>query len=459
MDYTALCLFNTLNSEPRFNAALDDLQVRGLLERDLEHNRYDLHPIVRHYCYDRLNDKSGIHTRLREYFAAVPTPQEDAVRRVEDLAPVIELHHHTVCSGRYDEACDLFYDRIWQLLFYRFGAYDLALELLRALFPDGEDQPARLMHRKTQAWALNELANSYSQVGQIGRAITLFNDYIVISVEQHDKTEQITGLKNIAVQQMHFGELTSALGNLRRAMELAVEVGREVQEADGHLELGRLLAVLGEFANGYAELRKGQLVFDQIGPARTNWVSVGPAYLAWTALLAGDLQTALKAAHQARVSADEVARSMYPHERDFARAEWILGAVLLMQGADLETSALHLEDALTRCRRINLVELEPSILLWSAWWHRKRGNRQDATSRAEEALTIADRCNYRLNQAEIHNFLSRLALDKGDHATARQHAEVAKERAWCDGPPHCYKPALDEAERMLSLLAAKESAN
>jgi len=34
-------------------------------------------------------------------------------------------------------------------------------------------------------------------------------------------------------------------------------------------------------------------------------------------------------------------------------------------------------------------------------------------------------------------------------AEAKQHAEIAKERAWCDGPPHCCKPALDEAERML----------
>ena len=35
---------------------------------------------------------------------------------------------------------------------------------------------------------------------------------------------------------------------------------------------------------------------------------------------------------------------------------------------------------------------------------------------------------------------------------AHEHAEIARERAWCDGPPHCYKPALDEAEAMLKEL-------
>ena len=71
---------------------------------------------------------------------------------------------------------------------------------------------------------------------------------------------------------------------------------------------------------------------------------------------------------------------------------------------------------------------------------------------ADEALAIADRCEYRLGQADIRNFLARLALDAGDRAAARREAEIAKERAWCDGPPHCYRPALDEAERMMGEL-------
>ena len=121
-----------------------------------------------------------------------------------------------------------------------------------------------------------------------------------------------------------------------------------------------------------------------------------------------------------------------------------------MEGKDLNAAATHLTEALTRCRRINLVDLEPDILLAWARWHRACGNTQEAQAHAEEALAIADRCEYRLAQADIHNFLARLALDAGDREKAREQAEIAKERAWCDGPPHCYKPALDEAERMLA---------
>ena len=69
----------TSHDQPRpydLDAALHDLIARGLLHRDHKTNRFDLHPIVRRYAYDRLagGDRAAAHTRLRDYFAAVPPP-------------------------------------------------------------------------------------------------------------------------------------------------------------------------------------------------------------------------------------------------------------------------------------------------------------------------------------------------------------------------------------------------
>ena len=104
------------------------------------------------------------------------------------------------------------------------------------------------------------------------------------------------------------------------------------------------------------------------------------------------------------------------------------------------------------CRRSNNVESEPDILLAWARWHRAKGDPDSARAAALEALSIADRAEYRLVQADCRNFLARLALGSGDTSAARKEAEIARERAWCDGPPHCYKPALDEADRLLAQL-------
>ncbi len=138
-------------------------------------------------------------------------------------------------------------------------------------------------------------------------------------------------------------------------------------------------------------------------------------------------------------------------ERDIIRAEWLLGAVRIAKGSpdDLVAAETHLNEALTRCRRINLVELEPDILLEWARWHRLRQEPEAARQQAQAALNIADRSEYRLKQADIHNFLAQLALDSGDIKNARHHATIGRERAECDGDPYWYKPAVEEAERLL----------
>ena len=86
--------------------------------------------------YDRLTNKTGVHTRLRDYFANIPTPDANKAQSIEDLAPVIELYHHTVRAGRYNDAQELFSERLVDLLYFRFGAYQICIELLRSLFPD-----------------------------------------------------------------------------------------------------------------------------------------------------------------------------------------------------------------------------------------------------------------------------------------------------------------------------------
>ncbi|KAF5433509.1 hypothetical protein C5S35_16185 [Candidatus Methanophagaceae archaeon] len=71
MDYDAISIFNDFGSEEKFNDVLIELVERGMLFLAEKSNKFDLHPIVRRYCYDRLMDKEGVHTTLRDYFAAI----------------------------------------------------------------------------------------------------------------------------------------------------------------------------------------------------------------------------------------------------------------------------------------------------------------------------------------------------------------------------------------------------
>jgi len=350
---------------------LQDLVARGLVHHDRRANRYDLHPIVRRYAYDRLagGEREEAHRTLRGYFAAVPPPER--VRTLDDLAPVIELYHHTVRAGQYDEARDLLDARLVpKPLYFQFGAYQLCIELLRALFPDGEDRPPRLKEESAQAWTLLSLANSYSISGQPRRAVPLFERQIAIREKQGNKQGVAIGLGNLACQQVAIGALRAAEANLRRRIALCREIEDEFNEAVGRLELGRLLAYRGAWAEAEEELAASSRYLE-----RTNDVQglcIDEAYRALRALLQARAvaahgraplhAAALAAARRALDLADETARTQYPYERDYVRAHWLLGAAQRANG-DWDEADRHLAEALTRCRGINMVDHEAYILL------------------------------------------------------------------------------------------------
>ena len=223
--------------------------------------------------------------------------------------------------------------------------------------------------------------------------------------------------------------------------------------------MGLLLAYRGAFQESARELdaaMEGATKQQHVQGEGVTWAS-----RAVRLLLMGRPERALDAARQARQKAHEREQMGLPNAYDLAQAERLQGAALVAM-ADEEESRRdellsqaegHLTNALARCRRINLVELEPDILLAWAKWHRLRGNADQALRDAEEALGIADRSEFRLKQADLHLFLARLALDQAGRPKARRHAEIARERALCDGPPHCYQPALEQAERLLEQLS------
>lgn len=493
--------YDTLKAAAESEATLDrdlrELLNRGLLHHDVKERRFDLHPIVRHYAYDRLAapDRAAAHTRLRDYFAAVPKVKK--VTRLEDLAPVIELYHHTVRAGQWDEARTLFRIRLHDTLYYQLGAYQLIIDLLRALFLDGEDASTssgqatlpRPKNESDQAWTLNSLANSYSLSGQPRRAVPLFEQHNAIAGKQDDKSNLIVGLVNVAsMAQIHIGALRAADSNLRRTMALCRESESEPFAALGHQQLGRLLACRGADAESETELAKALEMFEKQNEVQSQGICW--AYRALRELLRlrqaacggnlkseiAELQSALASARRALELADETARTSFPYERDYVRAHWLLGAAHRVAaqfdspattapaGTEGDTNIAppcdhlaeaehHLHEALERCRRINLVDHEANILIDLARLRAATGAPEEALRLAEEARLIAERSGYVLQGADAHLELAKLAVARGDKALAKEHATEARKLATCDGPPdYTYKAAYDEAGALLKQL-------
>jgi tetratricopeptide (TPR) repeat protein len=450
-------------SENSVDADLRDLVARGLLHHDLKASRFDLHPIVRRYAYDRLStsDRTGAHGRLRDYFAAVPASEE--LHSIDDLTPVIELYHHTVRAGQYDQARKLFKERLDIPTYYQFGAYHLQIELLRSLFPDGEESPPPLQDEYDQAATFGDLALVYCLTGQPHRAVPLFERDAAI-FERHaaleenvlERTELGLVLGNLArMAQTEVGLLRDAEANLRRI----IDRGLTPNSTSAWRGLVLLLAYRGAWAesetvlNEVIELDKSR---DALQAHGIDWTYRAQFELLRARASNGrEFQSAVEAARRGLMLAEEAARRDHPVERDFIRAHWLLGASYRASG-NLRDAADHLDQALARCRRINLVDIEAMILIELSRLQIDSDERKEALSLAETALIITERCGYLLQSADVHLVLARLASTDGNSKEALRHAIEAKKLATCDGPPdYTYKAAYDEAIALLAELGVQ----
>jgi hypothetical protein len=454
---------------------LNDFIERGLLHHDSNKDKYDLHPIVRRYAYERLTttDRTTAHTHLIDYFEAIPKPEN--VEKLEDLEPVIELYHHMVRAGNLDEAQDLFHVRISKATYYQFGAYQLRIELLRALFLDGEDKPPCLKDENAKRWTLNSIANAYSLNGQSRRAVPLFEMQNDFCEKGGDKLNLAIGLGNVADDQLKIGELSAAERNLRRSIALSREIQDERWEAVGQQELGRVLSFREVWQEADDNLLAAQEIVDKY---QTNYRSVNWSYRSLRFLLMAreavdsnqssivNLKSSIECAQRALELADEFSRTNFRLERDYVRAHWLLGSAYRVNN-DLTLAEENLSQAINLCRQINLVDHEADILLDLARLRYAQGDVKDAQEKASEALVITERSGYMLQGADVNLFLAPLALEGyrlerlqvggaknlSDKEIAIRHLKEALKLAHCDdGPPYYYKVAYHEAERFLENL-------
>ncbi len=190
---TAQTLFARMG-EDKLWETLCELQRLGFLLYDNKSELFDFHPIMRSFMYDSLTARDKVHERAVEYFQVIPKPEK--VVRIKYLAPVIELYHHLVSAGRFDEAQNLYHDRLSMPIYFQLANCGLATELLKELFPNGEDQPPRLKTESDQAWTCNELANSCGLSGHPSRAVPLFMLHNSLQEKNDSRVNLAIGLHN-----------------------------------------------------------------------------------------------------------------------------------------------------------------------------------------------------------------------------------------------------------------------
>lgn len=426
---------------------------RDLLLFDKSKKRYDLHPVVRLYCYEKLASKKEVHKKLQDFFTSLPKPEKK--NSLEDINSYIELYYHMIRAGDKFNATQFLFDNlIPDPLYSLFGGFQLCLELLQDFFPEGDTKLPAIEDEHKQCLLLNAISACYNKTGKPILSVEYQKKQIELREKQKNtdrgKKNLATGLRNLAISQLELGYFEDAKKNLLKSIEVSPE-----HKALGHREMGRVLAYLGDWQGAYKELKSAYEIFkkqDTLQPQGIIW-----AYRSLNARLQGDFSSSLIAAKEAL----DIAKKTKKYARDLVRAKWELGAayrglfgVNRDNDAYLKKAEEHTLEALASCRVITNIEVEADILLEFANIQYFQGNLEETNKTIQKALKIANRCEYRLQQADIHLFLAQIAKESEDKITAIKEVEISIERASCG-----YKPTLDKAKKLKSVLSNLVSRN
>lgn len=440
--------------EPLFRAfvgldtTLTVLEDRGLLGWDRRANRYDLHPIVRGVVWEGL-DKEGrfrVHQVLCAYFKSLPPIEAAHVEGLDDVAPAIELYQALVGLSRYDDAWQVFRERLNTALHTRLSASQQQIALLELLFPDGREAPPHLQMEEQRGWAIHALAEAYLYKGHPGVASQLCRRVLASSA-------CTAGLANAAWHDLsdslfHSGQLREAERAARHSLRLSRELDQPFWEGVSLGYLSNALCARNDKEHMVQASARSLQLFAKL--RRTRAVGVAKALQANLALKQKDFATAAALAAESWAAAH-----IKRQERDFIRASCLQGAAALGQGC-WDTAAERLQFALARARAVEFVEEELHSLIVLAELRYEQGRTDDARELLEEVWEPAEVGPYPLFHTDALNLLARIERDAEHRTAATTAATQAYRKSWCDGPPHAYHWGLQEAKQFLSELGASE---
>lgn len=408
-------------SPQELDGGLSELEDRGLLGWDRSTNRYDLHPIVRGVVWSGLDNVSrkALYGRLEKHFSSVPRSR-DRVNTLEDAVPMFELVNSLVGLERYENAADVYLDRIIG------GAFDFPtaelqqkkIAILESLFPDSLFQLPRVSSFKVGA-ILRQLGRAYAYSGRLTEACQMFFRALPVPLWSGDAR---LGSGNIN------HELSNALfasGQLERSLRQSqVAAGADAAYL-GSLAVCR--AAVGDIGRAMKTLET------EAGDSAREW----PRARARIALWLGYYESVVN-----------ICRHIPPRQR---RAEIdLLAAEAQSHLTPTEEISETIYALLKTARERGHFEAELQCLRILADLHRRIGEFEQARAYLDDLGEPAARGPYRLIQTDALNVLAEIERDCGNREAAIAAAEKAYERAWCDGPEYTYYWGLKKATELLA---------
>ena len=273
-----------------YRQAIDSAPVLGRLvnmhfaKRDA--GRYYLHQVDRDYAFGRVpvgefagwNDaelpftQRGLLARGAEYFALTRTPQE-TWKNLDDLAAQLSEFELRCQADDYETAADVLlgidndYLMVW-------GHVALVADLHE-----------RLQDRLTDPWqqsvSKQMLGEAYAHLGQLPRAIDLYEQALAVNREMNDRSGEAAVLHRLGFCYYLRGQVPRAIEFHKQALAISQEAGNRHEEASNLNNLGLCYLDLGQILEAIDFHEQALTINREISGRRaeaTNLANLGRCY-------------------------------------------------------------------------------------------------------------------------------------------------------------------------------------
>jgi len=409
----------------QLDAALTDLEERGLLWWDRSSNSYDLHPIIRAYTYDQLEgtDRIEANDRIRDHFRALPPEDLERAANIEDLSQTITIFRALVGAGHLDDAVSLWERTLGTVLFDALGAYPTVIELLTPIVKQGAMSPS------------GDLGIAYNLVGQHEEAISLRKARLAQVLDaQNTRKARFSpdiplvrsSLDDLSLYFQSAGRYAVSSRYLDLWADLNTAIGDEA-DARLHISLARRALAQGEVRQSSQLLEQAKIIL------RSDPRGV---------IAVWQLQIAMYELSLTHAQLDRAASWI---------DDWLNCRNLVDLRCELFIQQGQFRQALSAAEEYERLGRSAGrdVPARSAYLLAKLGRAAEATAAVEESLARLPG----IHQARRpHYYLARALWELGSSAEAVSQAQQAYHQAWGDGPPHCDHWDLRDARELLHVM-------
>lgn len=424
-----------------FHAALRDLEDRGLLQWDRDTNTYDLHPVVRAYAFEKLEerDRAGTYNAVRDHFSSLPP---ERVAKATELAQVknsIEIMRALIGAGRLDEALSFYKGDLGQSLMFSIGAYHIVIELLEPLLSCNRDGAFILSELDSRNYVVNAVAGALFYLGRLDEAAEFCHMVLRRDVESGNCASIASSLRNFGSLMRDMNRLAAAAQAFQLAYDTLDAVNYTHELTSSILSLGADACIRGEFERAEMYLSSFQQR-EQPGFVRYR-PGDAEQWLAQLRFRQGSLTTK-DLDHADSVSSE--GRNLFGKQRLAAlRAEWELAR------GNPATALEAIEQALAIGRRTGAPA--PSFMGLRALALARLACSCEAREALAEAEELWNGLTPRFPLAAAETWLV-----LGDRELARKYVRRAYPLAWADGPPYIHWHELKRCREVMAELGEPE---